>query len=48
MLRDDLRGGLDGGGKKVPEGGGIYVHIWLVQFVVQQKQNTVKQSYLNF
>lgn len=35
-LCDDLRGGLDGGGKKAPEGGGIYVH-----------KNTVKQLYLN-
>ena len=48
MLCNDLRGGMDGGGKKVQEGGGIYVHIWLIHFVVQQKQNTVKQLYLNF
>jgi len=47
-LCDDLRGGMDGGGKKVQERGGMYVHIWLIHFVVQQKQNTVKQLYLSF
>ena len=41
------RGGMEGGRKKVQQGGSIYTHIWLIHFVVQQKQNTVKQLYLN-
>ena len=42
------RGGMEGGGKKVQEGGGVYVHIWLIPFVVRQEQTTVKQLHLNF
>ena len=43
MLCDDLGGGIRvwdrGGGREVQEGGdvGIYVCLWLIHFVVQQK-----------
>lgn len=39
---------MEGGGKKIQEGGGVYVHIWLIPFVVWQEQTTVKQLHLNF
>lgn len=38
MLCDDLRGGMRGG-REAPEG--IHVYVWLIHFVVQQKQGIV-------
>ena len=39
MLYDDLEGWDREGGREAQEGGdmGIYVYVWLIQFVVQQK-----------
>ena len=39
MLCDDLEGWEREGGREVQEGGdmGIYVYIWLIHFVIQQK-----------
>ena len=46
MLCDDLEGWDGEGGREAQEGGdmGIYVCIWLIHFVVQQKKQTNKQT----
>ena len=49
MLCDHLEGWDREGGRETQEGQdmGIYVCIWLIHFVVQQKLSIVKQLYSN-
>ena len=46
MLCDDLEGWEVGVGRETPEEG-VYVYIWLIHDVVQQKHNILKQLYSN-
>ena len=49
MLCDHLEGWDGEGGRETQEGRdtGIYVCIWLIHFIVEQKHSIVKQLYSN-